>query len=485
MKYVMGIMAMMTVAAATSIVRAVDAPVPVEPVPSARQLEWEENNFGLYLRFGINTFTGEEVGTGKAEATVFNPQKLDARQWVRVAKENGAKRVVLVVKGHEGFCLWPTATTDYSVKSSPWRDGKGDVLREFSDACREAGMPMGLQVSVEDLRNPTYGTPAYNAIYLAQLREVLTAYGDIDEVRFDGAGGEGAKALPDVSHDSKKEACDWKSYFALVRELQPNAIIVSNVGPDARWNGNNIGHSGEPNWAPFNPGNSPELADKKELSHLNSGDESGKMWCPAECLVPMRTTWFWHDGDASKFVAEDRLFSAFCKSTGRNCSLLFNVPIDAEGLISDADVTVLHDVHGLAETAFATDLAAGKPVSASNVRGGDSAFAAANAVDGKNDTYWATDDAITSECSLEVDLGQPTAISIARMREPIALGQRVETYRIEIPDGDGWKAIVHGKGIGHEKIERFTAVTTSKVRLVIEKSRASPAIAEFSLYGKQ
>ncbi len=434
---------------------AADAPL---AVPTGRQMEWEDRNFGVYFRLGLNTFTGEEVPTGREGAGLFNPTKLDARQWVRVAKENGAMRVVIGVKGKEGFCLWPTATTEYSVKSSPWRGGKGDALAEFAAACKEAGLPMGVQVSVEDRHNAAYGTAAYNAVYLAQLREVLTKYGEVDEVRFDGAGGEGVKALPEVVRDPKKEGCDWKGYFALVRELQPKAMIVSCVGPDARWNGNNIGHCGDPNWAAFDPGSSVEVAEKKELSHLNSGDEAGRMWCPAECWVPMRGTWFWNDKPAT-FVATDRLFSAFCKSTGRNCSLLFNVPIDAEGLVSDDDVKVLREVHGAIVAAFGKDLAEGKGVT----RGTDAA----------------------GEAFVEVDLGEARELAIARFSEGIAEGQRVEAYRIEGQEGDGWKVVVKGKAIGHEKIERFSAgVSGRRVRLVIEKSRGVAEISGFSVFGK-
>jgi alpha-L-fucosidase len=358
------------------------------------------------------------------------------------------------------------------------------VLKDLADACHEASLPLGIQLSVEDRHDPAYGTAAYNATCLAQLKEVLTNYGPIDEVRFDGAGGEGAKALPEVAHDPKKDACDWQAFFALVRLLQPNAIIVSNIGPDARWNGNNIGHCGEPNWSPFDPGPSPEITDKKELSHLNGGDENGKIWCPAECLIPMRTTWFWHPGTPT-FVTTDRLFSAFCKSTGRNCSLLLNVPIDADGLISDADAKSLQDLHAQIKSAFAVDLANGKTATASNVRVNNPAFAAVNAIDGRPGTYWATDDVVTSGCSLEIDLGKPMQLAIVRFSEEISLGQRVEAYRLEVPDGDLWKTIAHGKGIGIGKIERFTPVTAGKIRLVIEQARACPTITTFSVFGKQ
>ena len=466
----------------------VAAPTPLAPCPTPAQLAWQDGDRAMLVSFGINTFTGQEQGTGREDPAKFNPAQLDARQWVRVAKACGFKRIVLTVKGHEGFCLWPSKQTDYGVKSSPWQKGRGDVVKEFTDACQAAGIEAGFYLSAEDRNSPLYGTPAYNAFYTNQLTELLTGYGAFTEVRFDGAGGEGEGAYGFVNKNLKdrKQVYDWPAFFATVSRLQPPAIMVSSVGPGARWNGNNIGHSGESNWCPFNPAimPGPELTDRKQLGPLNVGDPNGTAWLPAECCVRFGTTnWFWHAGEANEFLPLDKLVNSYFKSAGHNCDFLLSVPVDDQGLIPEAAVQRLQEFQSALDKMFQTDLAAGKPATASNVRGNDPAFGPDKAVDGRRDTYWATDDAVTGDCWLEVDLGQAETFDTAALREEIALGQRVVTYRIDYLDGDQWKTAVQGKAIGRLKLERLAKpVTARRVRLVIETSRACPAISQFSLY---
>ena len=273
--------------------RGANPPEPLPPIPAPAQLAWNDNDWALYLNFGINTFTGREEGTGREDPKLFNPAHLDARQWATVAKECGFKRLILPAKGHEGFCLWQTGSGDFGVKTSPWRDGKGDVVKEFTDACREAGLQAGLYLSAEDRHDAAYGTAAYNDVYVHQLTELLTRYGELAELRFDGSGGEGTGAVGSIGSDptQRKQVYDWQGFFATVSRLQPQVIMVSNQGPGARWNGNNIGHSGEPNWAPFNPASVPgvELTDRKQLSVLNGGDPNGSLWLPAETCIRFRT----------------------------------------------------------------------------------------------------------------------------------------------------------------------------------------------------
>jgi len=463
-------------------------PPPLAPIPTPAQLAWQDGDQAMLVSFGINTFSGQEEGTGKEDPKIFNPSQLDVRQWVRVAKECGFKRLILPVKGHEGFCLWSSKTTDYGVQSSPWKDGHGDILREFTDACRTAGLEAGFYLSAEDRHCPLYGTPGYNGFYLNQLREVLAGYGKFTEVRFDGAGGEGTGAFGFVNKNLKdrRQVYDWPQIFSTVSRWQPQAIMVSSVGPGARWNGNNIGHAGEANWCPFNPAvmPGPELTDRQQLGLLNAGDSNGPVWLPAECCVRFGTNdWFWHAGNEGQLQSLDRLVSSYFKSAGHNCDFLLSVPVNNQGLIPEAAVRRLREFHAVLEKSFQTDLAAGKPARASNVRGNEPAFGADQAVAGRRDTYWATDDAVTGDCWLEVDLGQPITFNTSAVREQIALGQRVVTYRIDYLDGDQWKTAVHGRGIGRLKLERFAApVTARKVRLMIEAARACPAISQFSLY---
>lgn len=462
------------------------APAPLPPLPSLEQLAWQQGDQALFLRIGLNTFTGEEQASGQEDAGLFNPDKFAPQQWVNVAKECGARRLVLEVKGHGGFCLWPTKSTGYSVQSSSWRDGHGDVVKEFTDACRQAGLESGFYLSCEDRNHTTYGTPAYNAVYLTQLTELLSNYGPWSEVRFDNAGGEGVGGAGTIGRDPKerKQTYDWTNYFSTVARLQPKAIVVSVVGPGARWNGNNGGHSGEPNWATFDPKAvpGPEPTDRKQLNVLNFGDPNGSVWRPAECFVALRPHWFWRAEDENQVMPLDRMFNTWCKSIGRGNVLLWNVALNRDGLIPDADAARLRELRDRLEQVMRTDLAAGKPATASNTRGGEAAFGPAQALDGDRNTYWATDDTVTNECWLEVDLGSPRRFTMSALCEPIGYGQRVGAYRIEFQESGEWKLAVHGTTIGRLKIERFKPVTARRVRVVIEKTRACPLISGFSLY---
>ena len=467
----------------------VSPPEPLPPLPTATQLAWENGDLAMYLNFGMGTFVGAEQGDGKEDPKLFNPARLDVRQWVKLAKECGFKRIVLSVKNHDGFCLWPTATTKYSVAASDWKDGHGDIVKEFTDACHEAGIEAGFYLSCEDRNNPAYGTPAYNQIYVGQLTELLSNYGQVGELRFDGAGGIGSGAMGsvDVPSPDRTQIYDWQSYFATVRRLQPQTIMVSVVGPDARWNGNNIGHAGDPIWSPFDlnsvPG--PEPANQNQLRVLNAGDPNGTTWLPPESFVRLRPHWSWRAEDDTNVLASDKLFNTYCKSVGRGCVLLLNVPLNRDGLIPEAETQRLRELHSAITNMFANDLAAGKHATASNVRGNDPAFGADKALDDDAKTYWATDDSVTNNCWLEVDLNKPVRFDTLALREPVALGQRVAAYRIEAWQDGQWKLVVHGTSIGHLKLERFNPVTTDKIRLVIEKSRACPLISQFSLYLRQ
>lgn len=465
------------------ILPAIEPPKPLPPLPTPAQLAWQNDDLALFLNFGLNTFTGVEQGRGNDDPKLFNPAKLDAQQWVGVAKECGFKRIVLPVKNHDGFCLWPTATTKDSVASSDWKNGKGDVVKEFTDACHAAGIEVGFYLSCEDRNNPAFGTDDYNQVYIAQLTELLSDYGPVSEIRFDGAGGVGGAAMGSVDLPLKPQNYDWTDYFATVRRLQPQAVRVSVIGPDARWNGNNIGHTGDPIWPMFNlssvPG--PEPATVDQLRILNVGDPDGNIWLPAECFVRMRPHWSWRAEDETNLIAPDKLFSAWCKSVGHGCVLLLNVPLNKDGLVPDADAQRLRELHAAIQKMTATDFAAGKPAIASNVRGNDPAFGSDKALDGDPKTYWATDDGVTN-ATLEVDLGGGKTFNVVRMEEAISLGQRVQKYEVEAFIKGEWKQVSSGTAIGHRKLDRFPPVTASKVRLTILAARACPAISGFGVH---
>lgn len=439
----------MVMAGGSMLCGAAEPPAPCLPVPTPQQLAWQRDELALFVHFTVNAFTNREWGDGKEDPAIFNPKELDAGQWARTAREAGFKLAILTAKHHDGFCLWPSRHTEHSVKSSPWKDGKGDVMREFVDAFRGEGIKIGFYLSPWDRHEPRYADPpAYDEYFKAQLRELLTEYGPMTEVWFDGAGSEG-------------HVYDWDGYYALIRELQPDALIAI-CGPDIRWVGNEDGVARETEW-----------------SVQPRGDE--QVWYPAECDVSIRPGWFWHQAQDDRVKSLEHLIDIYYKSVGRNSVLLLNVPPNDKGLFPEPDVARLREWRDVLDRTFAEDLAAGRMAVAGHVRGGADAYAAARAVDGRWDTYWATDDEVTASW-LEVDLGRPETFNVSCAQEHIALGQRVEAYRIETWDGAAWKPLVSGTTIGHKKLDRFPDVTAQRVRLVIEKSRACPLISTFGLY---
>jgi len=437
------------------------APAPLPPVPNKQQLAWQQMEYYAFTHFGINTFTNREWGDGKEDPKAFNPTAFDAKQWARVCRDAGIKMIIMTAKHHDGFCLWPSTYTEHSVKNSPWRGGKGDVLREVSDACREFGLKFGVYLSPWDRHERTYGdSPRYNEYFKNQLTELLTHYGEVTVVWFDGACGEGP--------NGKKQEYDWPAYYGVVRKLQPNALIAI-CGPDIRWVGNESGVARETEWSVQPPPEAP----------LKEGQT--RTWHPAECDVSIRPGWFYHPAEDDKVKSLKHLLDIYYSSVGRNATLLLNIPPDRRGLIHENDAQRLLELRKALDETFAKDLARGKPAKASNVRGGAAKFEADKVTDGEKNTYWATDDG-QSSASLEIDLGEPTSFNVAMIQEPIALGQRVQAFTLEGWDGSQWKPIAKGTTIGYKRLLRFPDVSATKIRLTIAKSLACPAISNVGLY---
>ena len=396
------------------------------PRPTAAQLAWQRDELALFLHFGVNTFTDREWGDGREDPGIFNPVALDARAWARTARAAGFRAMVLTAKHHDGFCLWPTKTTSHSVAKSPWREGRGDVVREFVEACRAEGLGAGLYLSPWDRNHSAYGdSPRYNDVYAGQLTELLTQYGRLNEVWFDGANGEGP--------NGKRQVYDWPRTFGLVKKLQPNAVIFSDAGPDVRWCGNENGTAGEPNWSTVDPAKvpAPGVSGPGVVDALQHGDRDGTVWRPAEADTSIRPGWFHHPAEDARVKSGEQLFDIYCRSVGRNSKLLLNVPPTRDGVFHPNDVASL--------MAF-RDLRAARFVEVASGRG------------------------------LNMKLPKPVQIAAVRLEENIERGQSVARFSIHGEEPTGWRELARGATIGYARIERFSPVTVSAIRVVIEEA---------------
>jgi alpha-L-fucosidase len=420
----------------------------VRPTPSAAQLQWQRDELAMFIHFGVNTFTNREWGDGKESPTIFTPAKLDAGQWARAAKQAGFRAMILTAKHHDGFCLWPTKTTKHSVASSPWRDGKGDVVREFVNACKAEGLRPGLYLSPWDRNHPAYGdSPRYNDVYIAQLTELLTGYGPLAEVWFDGANGEGP--------NGKKQEYDWPRVWGTVRKLQPKAVMFSDAGPDVRWNGNENGIAGDPNWSSVDPARvlAPGVSGPGVIDALQHGDAMGSVWRPAEADVSIRPGWFYHPAEDTRVKTADQLVNLYLSSVGRNSKLLLNVPPTPEGLLHSADVASLTGMHERLQAMFGTKLATGRNLVS---------------IDGR---------------VRQVDLRFPSALGYVRLSEDIVRGQTVARYSVSGFDGTTWVELSSGTTIGYAKIDKITnPATIRRVKVTVSEATAGPVSVQISAY---
>jgi len=379
-------------------------------------------------------------------------------------------------KHHDGFCLWPSMYTEHSIKHSPYRNGHGDIVREISDACRRHGIAFGVYLSPWDRHHADYGKPAYIEYFRNQLREILTNYGDIFEIWFDGAnGGDGFYGgAREQRHIDPVAYYDWPVTWQIVRTLQPSTVIWGSTGSDIRWVGNERGFAGDPCWATMDRG---PYSIEKNLS----GVRNGSVWRPAEVDVSIRPGWFWHEWEDDEVKDCEQLLKIYLESVGRGASLLLNLAPDRRGQIPPHDVDVLTAWGNFLQTCFGTNLAHGACALASNVRGGDSRFSAANVINANRTHYWTTDDNVRS-AELVLELGEPKRIDLLRLREFLPLGQRVVEFSIDIWNQQ-WVEVARGVSIGSQRLVRLdTPVTAEKIRLNIINADACPAISEFALF---
>ncbi|MCB0651112.1 MAG: alpha-L-fucosidase [Saprospiraceae bacterium] len=455
-------------------------PPPVLPVPSDRQLAWQHLEFYAFIHFNMNTFTNMEWGTGGEDPLLFNPTKLDCMQWAKVCKSAGLKGIILTAKHHDGFCLWPSEYTEHSVKNSPWKNGQGDVLKELSEACKAYDLKFGVYLSPWDRNHADYGKPEYITYFRNQLTELLTNYGEVFEVWFDGANG-GTGYYGGANEERRVDKLtyyDWPATYELVRQFQPNAVIFSDAGPDVRWVGNEQGHAYPTTWSNLMRdsiyGGMPEYS-----SRYSPGQENGTHWVPAEVDVSIRPGWYYHPEQDSLVKSLPELLDIYYNSVGQNGSLLLNFPVDTRGLIHENDVEQLNKLAARLQKDFAVDLAKGQKVEASNVRG--TAYKGNNTVDGNDNTYWATEDEVI-QANLTLLFDKETTFNRFLIQEYIPLGQRVKAFSLEAKTTDGWVEIAKETTIGYKRMLRLPDITATAIRLNIEDSKACPVISGIRVY---
>lgn len=451
----------------------IDAPAPYGVLPTEAQVEWQKMEYNLFMHFGPNTFTGAEWGSGQEKAELFNPTAMDCGQWASIAKAAGMKGIIITAKHHDGFCLWPNPVSRHTVAQSSWRDGKGDVLKDLSEACDEYDLGFGVYISPWDRNDPHYGTDEYNDVFVKTLESALGNYGHVFEQWFDRACGEGP--------NGKQQIYDWPLFNSTVLKMQPDAIIFSDYGPGCRWVGNEAGSAGRTCWSTMNV-NDDFTGPPVSRRELNEGIKGANTWAAAETDVSIRPGWFWRESENSKVKSLQHLLKIYYESVGRNSLLLLNVPPDTRGLIHEVDSARLMEFRAALDEIFSVDLAAGAEIEAENVRGGARRFSAQNLLHHDYDRYWAVDDDVT-KVSLVVTLPEQRTFNRVQLQEYIPLGQRVSAFSIEALDEDGiWQPIARETTIGYKRIVHVPTTTTTAVRVNIEESEACPVLNGFALF---
>ncbi|XP_031495162.1 alpha-L-fucosidase 1-like [Nymphaea colorata] len=461
--------------------RRLPPPLPVLPLPSAAQLRWQQRELVMFFHFGMNTFTDSEWGSGHEDPRLFNPSFLDASQWVKVAADAGFSLVILTAKHHDGFCLWPSKYTDHSVKSSPWKNGEGDVVREFMEAAQARDLDVGLYLSPWDRHERTYGLQLeYNEYYMGQLQELLDGeYGHVSEIWFDGAKG----------NNTKNMTYHFNDWFSTVKRMQGSINIFSDAGPDVRWVGGETGTAGTTCWSPINR-TSLRIGDGSIIGYLNTGDSNGSEWVPPECDVSIRPGWFWHKNETPKAV--DELLHIYYTSVGRNCVLLLNVPPNSTGLISEPDVNRLTEFRSAVTTIFSANLAEGAVAKGSSQRGGRSGgFLAANVLADDPQSYWAPADS-DEDPWIELRLEKPAEFNVVRIQEAITLGQRIIKHEVYVKftsveqDERGLtkgERVANGTTVGYKRLHRLGRVVRAQAVWVrVTEARGPPLISSIGLH---
>lgn len=457
-------------------------PEPILPVPEPKQVEWQQMETYAFIHFGLNTFNDREWGYGDTDPKTFNPTNLDCEQWAQTLVKAGMKGVILTAKHHDGFCLWPFEGTDYSVKNSPWKNGQGNVVKELSEACKKYGLKFAVYLSPWDRHQANYGTPEYLPYFYAQLRDLLTNYGPVFEVWFDGAnGGDGwYGGAKDIRTIDRKNYYNYPRIYEMLDSIQPQAIIFSDGGPGCRWVGNEKGFAGATNWSFLRKGEVHPGYDKNY--ELQYGHPDGNQWVPAECDVSIRPGWFYHPEEDDRVKSPAQLVDLYYRSVGHNATLLLNFPVDRRGLIHPVDSANAVRFHEMIQQQLKTNLVAGMTPKVSNERGGD--FVVSALTDDNFDTYWATEDGVTT-ADIEFSFDTPTRMNRMMLQEYIPLGQRVKAFVVEYLDKDTWLPVKLNEEtttIGYKRLLRFETVETKGIRIRITDARGPLCLSSVGVY---
>jgi alpha-L-fucosidase len=440
-----------------------------QPLPTRQQLAWHDMEFYLFAHFGPNSFTDKEWGHGDEQPDIFNPSELDCRQWVKVAKDAGAKGIIITAKHHDGFCLWPSKFSKHTVRESKWKDGKGDVLKELSQACREAGLKFGVYISPWDRNHPDYGTEKYNDVFVNMMKELFQNYGPIWELWWDGANGEGP--------NGKKQVYDWGRFERTVRQLSPKTVIFSDIGPDIRWVGNEKGIAGKTNWNYLDTAGFKRGLGAPPEDTLQQGNVNGKKWIPAECDVSIRPGWFYHSNEDDKVKTGQQLFDLYLKSVGRGANFLLNVPPDRRGLIHEKDVAALVEFKKLKDESFDDNL----------LKQASTYYEFTQKDLSSKNVTLRSFDSVSSAYGLNlqnfvVQLPQPAKINCIMLREAIHLGQTVRQFRVALYNNNKLVKEIPGTTVGRKRILTFPAETITSFKVFLNDAKGNDNISGVAAY---
>ncbi len=440
-----------------------------QALPTKQQLDWHELEFYWFIHFGPNTFTDKEWGHGDEPADIFNPTALDCKQWARVAKQSGAKGIILTAKHHDGFCLWPSEYSTHTVRESKWRDGQGDIVKELMQACKENGLKFGIYLSPWDRNHPQYGTPAYNDVYVNTMKELISKYGPFFEFWWDGANGEGP--------NGKRQEYDFHRFERTMRELAPNTVVFSDIGPDVRWVGNESGIAGTTNWNYLDTAGFKRGAGSPPTDTLNRGNMYGRNWIPAECDVSIRPGWFYHKEEDGKVKTSAQLFDLYLKSVGRGANFLLNVPPDRRGLIHEADSAALVGFEKMLRENFASNLAlkARKELHYKMV-----VYKRDNFADGDPKTTESVNE--YKNASFWLKFGTETRLNCIVLSENLEQGQQVAKGKVVLVNGAQEVKEIPFTTIGRKRILTFPTQQVTAVRLLIKDAKGTPVLSEVGAY---